>query len=486
MTRYWVGGTGNFSDTAHWSASSGGAGGASVPVAGDLIIYDTNSGGGTCTFDQAVAGLSYDQQAGNTTNVTTSATDYSLTLTGSIALSAATFTANGSTITVSGNVFIANTSNRFSRGTSSFVIDGTGNISNPQSSNMFNDLTLSGAITTTLTGNIDIDNIFATGTGTIQDDGSLRLIKIRDTMTNQGPTWTVSSALEIDWFGSSAQTIPTDDYGTVQFLIGASATVSLGGNVTCSTLTVSKFAALVILDMVTHDLTCTSVTIGSGTATNNGQLNCGSGTLTATSITIRDSDFGSTGRDNKILGESATIKHSSNFTIESVMDNGVFDAGTATVIATGSANQNITLAGNSFWNYKSENGASTVSFLDLVDIDNQLQADAASTDIDFVFPISLVHTIEEFVFTGSGSNAVTLVSDTPATQYDIALGKTSNCNHVDVTDCNLTGGVAHAFDENSVDGGGNTTSPPVGWQFNTILSKVVTRGAQRGILRGTA
>ena len=40
-TRYWVGGAaGNWNTTASWSASSGGAGGASVPVAGDAVFFD--------------------------------------------------------------------------------------------------------------------------------------------------------------------------------------------------------------------------------------------------------------------------------------------------------------------------------------------------------------------------------------------------------------------------------------------------------------
>lgn len=46
-TRYWVSNgttsTGLFSDTAHWSTSSGGAGGASVPGVGDTGIFDSNS-----------------------------------------------------------------------------------------------------------------------------------------------------------------------------------------------------------------------------------------------------------------------------------------------------------------------------------------------------------------------------------------------------------------------------------------------------------
>ena len=41
--RYWVGDTGNWSAIVNWSASSGGAGGESVPVAADNVIFDANS-----------------------------------------------------------------------------------------------------------------------------------------------------------------------------------------------------------------------------------------------------------------------------------------------------------------------------------------------------------------------------------------------------------------------------------------------------------
>jgi hypothetical protein len=41
--RYWVGGAGDWSDTAHWATSSGGAGGASVPTASDDVRLDNNS-----------------------------------------------------------------------------------------------------------------------------------------------------------------------------------------------------------------------------------------------------------------------------------------------------------------------------------------------------------------------------------------------------------------------------------------------------------
>lgn len=41
--RYWVGGSGNINQTSHWSTSSGGAGGASIPTNVDNVIFDTNS-----------------------------------------------------------------------------------------------------------------------------------------------------------------------------------------------------------------------------------------------------------------------------------------------------------------------------------------------------------------------------------------------------------------------------------------------------------
>jgi hypothetical protein len=54
-SRFWVGGTGTWdnADTTHWAATSGGAGGASVPVAGDSVTFDGSSGGGTVTVNHA-------------------------------------------------------------------------------------------------------------------------------------------------------------------------------------------------------------------------------------------------------------------------------------------------------------------------------------------------------------------------------------------------------------------------------------------------
>lgn len=50
-SRFWVGGTGTWdvATTTHWSTTSGGAGGASVPLSTDDVTFDAASGGGTVT-----------------------------------------------------------------------------------------------------------------------------------------------------------------------------------------------------------------------------------------------------------------------------------------------------------------------------------------------------------------------------------------------------------------------------------------------------
>lgn len=68
--RYWVGGTGTWdnSSTDHWSTSSGGSNGASVPGSSDNVIFDSSSGAGTVTI--SYSGLidigSLDIQSGST------------------------------------------------------------------------------------------------------------------------------------------------------------------------------------------------------------------------------------------------------------------------------------------------------------------------------------------------------------------------------------------------------------------------------------
>jgi len=58
--RYWVGGDGTWADTAHWSTSSGGAGGASIPTSADYVNFDGASGGGTVVLSSTQSCQGFD------------------------------------------------------------------------------------------------------------------------------------------------------------------------------------------------------------------------------------------------------------------------------------------------------------------------------------------------------------------------------------------------------------------------------------------
>lgn len=75
VTRYWVGGSGNWSSTTKWSASSGGSSGASVPLPHDDVVIDSASSSAvnqTMTADMPRAGRNLTASAPSSGNYTVS------------------------------------------------------------------------------------------------------------------------------------------------------------------------------------------------------------------------------------------------------------------------------------------------------------------------------------------------------------------------------------------------------------------------------
>ena len=88
--RYWVYNGGNINDTTHWSATSGGAGGALKPTLADNVIFDANSftlNAQVVTLNEAFNCLSTDW-TGISKTVTFSSSVYSLNLYGNLTLAA--------------------------------------------------------------------------------------------------------------------------------------------------------------------------------------------------------------------------------------------------------------------------------------------------------------------------------------------------------------------------------------------------------------
>jgi len=121
--RYWVLGTGSWSstNTANWSASSGGAGGASVPTASDNVFFDANSNVLATAFtvtmansprvcnDFTASGLDGTMTLAGTSigltvsgSLTFQATNFSRTYTGTTTFNATT---TGKTVTTNGVAF---------------------------------------------------------------------------------------------------------------------------------------------------------------------------------------------------------------------------------------------------------------------------------------------------------------------------------------------------------------------------------------------
>jgi hypothetical protein len=96
-SRYWVGGSGSWSNTARWSATSGGGSGASVPGSGDNVFFDANSNVGTGAFAVTVAGTS------NCADFTVSGLDGAMTFMGTSALNVfGSMTLQSTNLSVSG------------------------------------------------------------------------------------------------------------------------------------------------------------------------------------------------------------------------------------------------------------------------------------------------------------------------------------------------------------------------------------------------
>jgi len=96
--RFWVaGGTGNWSSTTNWSATSGGGSGASVPGSADTATFNASSGAGTATVDSSVT-IQTLTMTGFTGTLAFGTNTISLNSTGAIFTGASTYTTTGTPI----------------------------------------------------------------------------------------------------------------------------------------------------------------------------------------------------------------------------------------------------------------------------------------------------------------------------------------------------------------------------------------------------
>lgn len=325
-SRYWVGGTATWDTTAgtKWAATSGGAGGQTVPGASDDVFFDAASGAATVTWDAAASTTVLTINSTGFTG-THAATTVSKTLagTGTVWSSPSSCTITGTpTITVSstGSTAISVTCNsvsalavnsvnfNFTAGTYSLTLSGTSfrNINFTGSS-----CTLATSAITMRTGNLTLSTggtfaalaITISGVGTLISNGK---ILGATTVGGTGSTLTLGDALTL---GQSTFSLLSGNLALAGFTLSAgifsssnanTRTISFGsGNIALTSTT----AATVILNMVnangftwtgtggfTRNMAATATvsfgTVGGGSSTNAPNLivNAGSSALTITSI----------------------------------------------------------------------------------------------------------------------------------------------------------------------------------------------------------
>jgi len=98
--RFWVtGGTGNWSSTTNWSATSGGGSGASVPGSADTATFNASSGAGTATVDSNVT-IQTLTMTGFTGTLAFGVNTISVNSTGTVYTGAATFAVTGTPVII--------------------------------------------------------------------------------------------------------------------------------------------------------------------------------------------------------------------------------------------------------------------------------------------------------------------------------------------------------------------------------------------------
>lgn len=480
--RYWVGGAGNWSSTTKWSATSGGASGASVPTSVDDVIFDANSGGKfTATVDTA--------QTVNSITITPSSGAGVL----QIALSATLTTGALTTTGTAGNNRI------WFRGTTygiaiNFVVNGTVNISDcdfrdlyvigtaaPISGTRIGDLRGCRGITfstpktvywsSAAGGTWSATNWAATsGGGTSNDNFPLAqdTAVIENTGLNTSATVTLNATLPF------IGTLDMSNRTNAATISISSGNVIYGNLVTGSGITYSGAQVVTFSGRNTQTITSAGKTFSGGITVDSyggsvelaDALNIGSNTLTVTNGTFDTKNYnvtaGSLSSSNTNvrtinLGSSTLTFGSSGAIVSATtITNLTFNAGTSTIV--GTSNGAISTAGISFYNVS----------LTLTTANIEITVSGANTYNNFTVtapstaglrPITFfANQIINGTLTVAGASAVRRIflrSDTLGTTRTLTVNSLSatDCDFRDIT---LAGAAAGSSPTRAGDCGGNT------------------------------
>ena len=239
--------TGNWSSITTWASTSGGTAGATIPIAGDIVIIESNY---TVTIDNATAVCSSIQLGEKNKGAGTLSfyTGSILTVSGNVTLGVSTGkpTSTGSIIMTSGGLFKiggALTAQRlgiWTPGTGTIEYNG---VAQTVYANTYNNLTLSGSGVKTLSTGMTTINGNFTLSGTATTTGVIGLTIGGDVILGSGTTFTSGSFthnLAGKWTNNGGTFIPGT--GTVTFSGNSSAINGTAPNQTFYNVNVTKTA----------------------------------------------------------------------------------------------------------------------------------------------------------------------------------------------------------------------------------------------------
>lgn len=435
--RFWTGavnggtGTWDTSNTANWSATTGGAGGASVPTTGDIALFDANSGNGVCTLGSDVT-VPILNLTGYTGTLAFSTFKIGVTATGTTILNL------GTTAALTGLRRIEITTNA-SSGTRTITGVLTSSSGGPEA-NAPDVFVLAG--TDTIGGGIHCRNLDFTGfsgslTGAFQSVYG-NFVASATMTTNSGTSSIVFSST------SATARVITSNGITFNFPLvfnGVGGSWALQDNLTISTLRHIELAN------GTLNANNKNVTVGgfyswNGTKT----LNMGSGVWTITGAVV--AGLPAWGAGTRVTG----------FTL---------NAGTSTINMT-SASAKTFSGGGYTYGTLNQGGAGALTITGANTFSNITNTVQPAT---ITFPASTVTTVSAFTVSGTSGNLITLNSSTSGTRATLSdVSGVVNVSFCDIKDINATGGAFwRAYSSaGNVDNGNN-----IGWDFNDLLFRYI-------------
>lgn len=505
--RFWVtGGTGNWNSTTNWSATTGGASGASVPSTSDTAAFDASSGSGTATLDisptiQTLTCTGFTGTLAFGTNTIT------LNSTGTIFTGATTMTVTGTpqiictdssatsrTITPTAVTEANSISFRITAGTGILACSGSGAIRNIDFTDGTNPTGYAGQITTfavTIYGNFKAStgmtassstNTFTfaatSGTKTINTAGvtfdrpftfngvggtfqlasALTSGATRTVTLTNGTLDLVSYTLTTGLFSSNNSNTRVLAFGTGKIVLtGTGSTVWSNATATGFSYTgTSRIEALGPATTGTRTFNPGTTATSTEATALNFYITGGSDTVTfsATSRRVNILDF--TGFTGTFTNSNLTVH--GNYTLVAGMTVG---SGTDTTTFATTASQTITTASQTLDFPVTFNGVGgTFQLQDAL----TLGSTRALTMINGTLQLKSGTTSTVGSFTTTGTTLKFLTSTTPGTQATISQSTdTVTTTYLSVKDNNATGGIVwNATDSSNVDAGNNT-----GWNFSS-------------------